>query len=249
MTTNITTDPGTVRGASNYNGLRLLTYDYIVLGLFNRFVWHCPTTTHLLPLFQSGLGASHLDIGVATGWYTQTAHLPPSTTVSLCDLSPTALAAAERRIAPAHRGEIILANILEPLPAPTTRAGPFDSASAFFLLHCLPGPPAAKTGAIAHIARALRPGAGVCTGATILGPGRGGEPVEGWLTRLARAALRKRGVTDNEEDSPEVFEEALKREFRDVETWVVGCVFLWRATGPTFADREGEEEGAEQEAA
>jgi len=158
--------PALPRGAASYSGWRLAIYDFWVLGIVNTFAWRCPTSTRLLPLFRENIGANHLDIGVGTGYYLQHAGISEGTLVALCDLSPVALEAAKARLPPhVHVGGVFLADVLQPLPTKDR----FDSASMFFLLHCLPGPVERKTVVFDHVRQNLTPN-GVLTGATILGP-------------------------------------------------------------------------------
>lgn len=213
--------------SSAFKGFYLWIYDFLALFFANWLIWDCPTATNLLPLFRYSLGTSHLDIGVGTGYYTQTSHLPPSTKVTLCDLSPTALEKAERRIAFPQRGGTLLANCLEPLPT----AQKFDSISMFYLLHCLPGPFSRKAKVFSTVKRNLAAD-GVCIGATILRAGQGTE--ETAMSYWSRWWLLRNGIIDNEGDDRRSMEEALRLNFEEVESWMVGKVLLWRARGPSL---------------
>lgn len=185
-----------------------------------------PFQKHLLPLFSANVGANHLDIGVGTGYYLEHAALRPGTLVSLCDLSSSALDAAKRRLPPTCEiGRTIQASILDPLPVKDR----FDSASMFFLLHCLPGPVQRKTVVFDHIRRNLTP-EGVLTGATILGPRPGySDP---WFGVLIRYFCVRDGIFDNANDDAESLVAALRENFELVEAEIIGTVLIWKAQRP-----------------
>jgi SAM-dependent methyltransferase len=218
--------PPLPRGATSYSGWRLAIYDLWVLGVVNTYAWRCATAKYLLPLFRNNVGAKHLDLGVGTGYYLQHAGIPTGTHVALCDLSPTALEAARTRIPPGVEvGAIIEADVLQPLPTDDR----YDSASMFFLVHCLPGPVRRKTVVFEHIRRNLTPD-GVLTGATVLGPRAG--YAEGWFGALIRWFVVRDGIMDNADDDPESLVAALHENFETVETSIVGAVLLWKAQRP-----------------
>ena len=193
-------------GAKSYSGWRLAIYDRWVLGVVNTYAWKCPTSTRLLPPFRDNIRASHLDIGVGTGWYLEHANISPDTMVMLCDLSPSALEAAKARLQDQIDVRTLQADILQPLPIKNR----FDSASMFFLVHCLPGPVQNKTIIFDHIRHNLTPN-GVLTGATVLGPHRGW--VDKWFGSLIRYFVNKDGIMDNKTDNPETLIAALHRNF------------------------------------
>ena len=76
----------------------LRTYDWIVLGLSNRFLWRCPTA-ELLRLYDRKVSERHLDVGVGTGYFLHKAKWPVAKPViTLLDLNPNCLTTASRRI-------------------------------------------------------------------------------------------------------------------------------------------------------
>ncbi|KAK0648425.1 hypothetical protein B0T16DRAFT_408174 [Cercophora newfieldiana] len=69
MPTTQTETTNTQPGARAYNPLILATYDNWVLRFNMSYVWRCPTSTILLPLFREAFSTRHLDIGVASGYF------------------------------------------------------------------------------------------------------------------------------------------------------------------------------------
>ncbi|OAA36474.1 Methyltransferase type 12 [Metarhizium rileyi] len=217
--------------AATYTPLFLLSYDIMVLYLFNLLIWKCPTRTVLRPLFTSALGKRHLDLGVGTGYFPSKALVSPSCPcreITLVDLNPTPLEVSRRRIlqtAPSTRVVAVVADATLPLPLPSDSK--FDSISAFYLLHCLAGP-ADRKNRVFDVARHHLAPDGVFVGATLL-------PLRkrmGWIARLLLTFLTWHGVLSNDEDKEEVFAQGLRRNFADVDIWIVGVAMCWRATGP-----------------
>lgn len=208
----------TEAGAAIYNPLTLRAYDLWVLGLSNRFAWRCPTP-ELQAQFEKHVGDRHLDIGVGSGYFL--AHCRFSSEapcIVLADLNPASLAAAAsrlRHLQPAtHR-----VDVLQPFTLPEA---PFDSVSMNYLLHCLPGPLAAKAPAIRHAAAHLRPG-GVMFGSTILGECVRHNAFGALLMKI----YNRRGIFGNREDSLAALRELLRRELVDVEVRQIGRVALF----------------------
>ncbi|GMG81766.1 class I SAM-dependent methyltransferase [Paralimibaculum aggregatum] len=211
-------------GQAVYTPLTLALYDRLVLGLSNRLLWRCPTR-HLRALYAGNLGARHLDIGVGTGYFLDTADWPvPAPRITLLDLNPHSLAAAGRRIA-RHRPEAVRADCLEPLPVPVPPG--FDSVGLCYLLHCLPGAIPEKARVLDHAAAVLAPG-GCVFGATIL---QGDAP----RSRAAQALMdlyNARGIFSNARDRHEDLEAALDARFAELRLWRQGAVALFAARRP-----------------
>ena len=88
----------TEAGQAVYSPMVLRTYDWIVLGLSNRFLWRCPTA-ELLGLYDRNVTERHLDIGVGTGYFLDKAKWPVAKPViTLLDLNLNCLTTASRRI-------------------------------------------------------------------------------------------------------------------------------------------------------
>jgi SAM-dependent methyltransferase len=205
-------------GTAVYTPLTLQAYDLWVLGLSNRFAWACPTP-RLQEHFERHVGARHLDIGVGTGYFLAHCRFPADTPrIALADLNPASLAAAASRIRHLQPSTHMV-NVLEPF---SLAGAPFDSVSMNYLLHCLPGPLAAKAPAIRHATQQLAPG-GVLFGATILGQGVRHNAFGSVLMSL----YNRRGIFGNRDDSLAALRELLARELEDVAVKLVGRVALF----------------------
>lgn len=215
-------------GSTFYNPLTLPLYDLWVLSISNTLAWRCSTTSVLLPFFHSTLGKHHLDVGVGSGYYPVHGLAgSPCTHLTLADLNPLSLETSRRRILASHPKVTVttlVADASQPFPALEEK---FDSISLFYLLHCMPGPPEAKTRVFTNMARVLKDD-GVLSGCTILGR----EAEMNWFARALMWLWNSRGVFDNWEDSRTVFEGGLRREFREVEVWVVGRILMFTARKP-----------------
>ncbi|MCJ2092084.1 MULTISPECIES: class I SAM-dependent methyltransferase [unclassified Methylobacterium] len=210
-------------GQAIYNSRTLALYDLVVLRLSNPLIWRCPTA-QILALYDRHASASHLDVGVGTGWYLQRCRFPlPRPRVGLMDLNANSLDFAARRLAH-YQLETYRVDVLG---KPATGIVPFDSIGMTYLLHCLPGDIATKAKAFDTVRPCLRDG-GVVFGATILS---GGVPT----TAAARALMRvynRKGVFSNAGDTLPALRAALDQRFRVVEIAVIGCVALFVARAP-----------------
>ena len=214
-------------GQAVYTKAVLAVYDQVVLGLFCRFVWRCPSR-HIRELYRQHLSANHLDAGVGTGYFLDKCAFPTARPrLALLDLNPNSLEVAGRRLA-RYRPETYRANVLEPLAIP---GPPFDSVGVNFLLHCLPGPLRAKAVALDHLKAVLNPG-GVLFGSTLLAGGVNRPLLAGGVKRAVPARLLMRffnavGVFGNAGDDLDGLTAELARRFSDVSVRVVGCLALF----------------------
>ncbi|MFJ2577426.1 class I SAM-dependent methyltransferase [Kitasatospora aureofaciens] len=214
---------GVWAGQAAYRGWTLPCYDLVVFGVNCPFAWRIPVA-ELLALFERNLAGEHLDVGVGTGYLLDRCRKPAGRqAITLADLNPQALRCAARRLA---RYEVVAvrADALEPLPLP---AGAFGSASVNFLLHCLPGPMAAKARVLDHVAACVRPG-GRVFGATVLSAG---VPV-GAFGRAELALFNAVGVFHNRGDGPAGLRAELAARFPVHRVQVRGCVALFEAQVP-----------------
>lgn len=211
--------------AAIYSPLTLALYDAWVLKISNDWAWQCPTRSVLLPFFQRHVRQRHLDIGVGTGYYLAKAQLPEGADITLMDINPASLGAAARRIA--H----LSPRLLKHDAFTSLDSGQaYDSISLFYLLHCLPGPMAAKSRIFATLKHNLAPD-GVLFGATILGDAAG----HNGFGRKLMGIYNRKGVFDNRGDTAEGFSSELDKHFERVELQVTGRVLLFAASQPRMA--------------
>ncbi|TPG07282.1 class I SAM-dependent methyltransferase [Rhodanobacter glycinis] len=216
----------TDKGAAVYSPLILKLYDRWVLGISNRYAWRCSTSTVLLPFFRQHVGQRHLDVGVGTGFYPARAMLPASTRVTLMDLNPDSLRAAQRRLQ-RDSTQLVLHDVMTPLPGRVGRS--LDSISLFYLLHCLPGTMAGKGQVFGHLKWHLASD-GVLYGATILGDEAGHNS----FGRRLMPIYNRKGIFGNRHDTRHALELALRRHFAQVDVRVEGTVALFEARQPVF---------------
>lgn len=205
-------------GQAVYTRRTLALYDFLVLGLSNRFIWRCPTR-RIEAHYATWLSANHLDVGVGTGYFLDRCRFPsPKPRVALMDLNPQALGHAAARIA-RYRPWIHRHNVLDPVDLQVPK---FDSIGINYLLHCLPGSIAAKAVALDNLRALLNPG-GVLFGSTLL---QGGVRRGALATRLMRT-YNRRGIFSNAGDDLDGLERELRRRFRDASVEVIGCAALF----------------------
>ena len=205
-------------GQAIYTKTTLRTYDWLVLGICNRWIWRCPTH-HLLELYNAHVSANHLDVGVGTGYLLDHCRFPVTQPrVGLLDLNAACLQTASARIARYHP-ELFQANVLAPIKIDTQ---PFDSIGLNYVLHCLPGGLGEKGVAFEHLARLLNPG-GVVFGSTLLG----GGVRRGWSARKLMAYYNRQRIFSNRDDHLEDLESALRTRFATYTLDVVGCAALF----------------------
>jgi 2-polyprenyl-3-methyl-5-hydroxy-6-metoxy-1,4-benzoquinol methylase len=205
-------------GQAVYSKRTLAAYDFVVLGVSNRFIWKCPTQ-RLEEHYNQHITANHLDVGVGTGYFLDRCKFPsPRPRVALMDLNPDTLEFASKRIA-RYKPKTFRRNVLEPISTDGER---FDSVGVNYLLHCIPGSMESKAVAFDHLKTLLNPN-GVLFGATLL---QGGV-TRNWFAKRLMAVYNKKGVFSNEQDNLEELTRTLKQRFRDVSVEVVGCTAMF----------------------
>jgi SAM-dependent methyltransferase len=214
-------DDPAYRGQSEYTPFFLRIYDPVVLGVFTRFVWRCPTPI-LVEQYRRHIRPGHLDVGPGTGYFVLRAGLPSGSPITLLDPNTNVLKHAARRL---RRLDVTVveADVLKPLPI----TGPYHSAAMNGVIHCLPGPLSRKAAAIANVAAVLAPD-GVFFGATLLG-------TSGRHTRFGRSFLNannRRGTFDNLDDTEAGLREILGASFEGVDLETVGSFAIFTATNP-----------------
>jgi ubiquinone/menaquinone biosynthesis C-methylase UbiE len=173
-----------------------------------------------------------LDIGVATGYFPAVALSRPyrvnlKQSITLVDINSNSLNVAKARIldkSPNVAIEVAVADVTKP-PPEALKGQVFDSISMFNLFHCVPGTEKLRA---FSLYKGLLSDGGVLTGCTVLGKDHATNFVNRWYESLYNRA----GIFNNWEDKKEDFERALKENFEQVETTVVGMMLLFRATKP-----------------
>jgi 2-polyprenyl-3-methyl-5-hydroxy-6-metoxy-1,4-benzoquinol methylase len=205
-------------GQAVYTKRTLTAYDFIVLGVSNRFIWNCPTQ-RLLDHYNKCVAANHLDVGVGTGYFLDRCQFPSSSPrIALMDLNSNALQFASQRIA-RYKAETYRRNVLEPISLDTRR---FDSIGINYLLHCIPGSMESKSVAFDHLKELMNPDA-VFFGSTLL---QGGVQ-RNWFAKRLMDFYNKKGIFSNRFDDLEGLKRMLSERFRDVSVEVVGCAALF----------------------
>jgi hypothetical protein len=205
-------------GQAVYTKRVLGSYDILVLGFSNRFLWKCPTD-RLLHHYNQHVTANHLDVGVGTGYFLDHCRFPSQAPrIAMLDLNPNALDFASRRIA-RYRPEKYLLNVLEPI---SIDAATYDSVGINYLLHCLPGSIDSKAVALDHL-KALMNRNAVLFGSTLL---QGGVP-RNWCAQRLMDIYNRKGIFSNRNDTLDGLERALRERFRDVTVEPVGCAALF----------------------
>src|SRR5699024_9100523 len=142
-------------GQAVYTKGVLAAYDFVVLGVSNRFLWKC-STQDLVAHYNKHVSANHLDVGVGTGYFLDHCRFPStSPRVALMDLNQNSLDFAARRIA-RYKPETYRRSILDPIQIDAPK---FDSLGINYLLHCIPGTIESKSIAFEHLRALMNPGA------------------------------------------------------------------------------------------
>ncbi|MER5301728.1 MULTISPECIES: class I SAM-dependent methyltransferase [Streptomyces] len=213
-------DQAVIDGQAGYSKPFLNLYDLMVYRGTAPLLWRCPPKVSR-QLYDTCVGARHMDIGVGSGYLLHHARFPvPEPRITLVDLNPNSLAHTAHRLR-RYEVETVRANVLEPLPVPEHS---HDSVGMSYLLHCVPGGLPDKGIALAHAAAVVRPG-GVVFGTTVLS---GGVPVSS-VARRAMRTLNKRGAFHNDGDTLDDLRAQLDRHFDRHELTVRGCVGVFRA--------------------
>ena len=204
-------------GQAVYSPTVLKSYDLLVLGISNRWIWKCPTP-RLLEFYNQQVTGNHLDVGVGTGYFLDRCQFPERPRIGLVDLNKNCLSATARRIE-RYQPTTWKRNILEPLELD---AEPFQSIGVNYLIHCLPGTLATKCVLFDHLLPHLEP-RGIIFGSTIFGTG----VPRSWLARQLMATYNRKGIFTNLSDHPDQLRQELSQRFAESEVQIHGCVGLF----------------------
>jgi SAM-dependent methyltransferase len=225
-------------GAAVYT-IVLWFYDFYVLFLTNLLAWRCSTKHILLPFFRANVGPRHMDVGVGTGYFPAKTHVmqrPPNPShrdsgewpekLVLVDLNPNCLEKTAKRLGIPERTQSITADVMQPLPL--DKSEKFDSISLMYLLHCVPAAPEEKGAIFANLKPYLKDD-GTLFGATVLGQS---NKQHNLLASFFLLCYNWTGVFSNLGDSKEHFDAALRAEFEQVDTAVIGSSYIFKAWNP-----------------
>lgn len=205
-------------GQAVYTKNVLSSYDVIVLGISNRYIWKCPSPL-IEAHYNANVSSNHLDVGVGTGYFLDRCQFPTANPrVALMDMNTNSLEFASKRLE-RYKPKAYQQNVLEEISTPIES---FDSVGTNYLLHCVPGAITDKAVVFDHLKSLINPG-GRVFGSTIL---QGGVERSG-LARMVMALYNKRGIFSNTEDSLEGLRSALTQRFENVAIEVAGCVALF----------------------
>lgn len=205
-------------GQAVYTKRALGAYDFVVLGISNRFLWKCPTQ-RLIEHYNSHVSTNHLDVGVGTGYFLDNCRFPsPTPRIALMDLNPNTLEFASERIE-RYKPEFYRRSVLDPIQIDAPK---FDSVGINYLLHCVPGTIESKAIAFDHLKVLMNPKA-VLFGATLL---QGGAP-RNWFAKRLMDIYNEKGIFSNAADHLDGLIKELRKRFNDVSVEVVGCAALF----------------------
>lgn len=208
------------KGQAVYSKATLFFYDLAVISIANYFIWRCPRR-YQLDLYNRHVTSNHLDVGVGTGYFLDHCRFPvKSPRVALMDMNESCLSAAARRIR-RYNPEIYKSNIMEPDAIDVER---FDSISANYLLHCLPGHIKSKKRVFDNLKSLLNPN-GTIFGSTILQCGVEISVAARWLMRF----YNSKGVFTNAADDLAGLRSILEAGFTESRVDTVGSVALFSA--------------------
>lgn len=207
-------------GQAVYNKFFLSYYDFLILGIFCRFIWKCPSRI-ILDNYNRNISANHLDVGVGTGYNLDHCRFPTDTPrLALLDLNQNCLEVTGKRLA-RYAPEVYCGDVFEPFD---TGAERFDSVALNGLLHCIPGTMKDKGVVFDHARQVLNPG-GVVFGCTILGK----DVEKSKAARMMMYVTNKNKAFSNLGDGPGELKEELSERFKDVSVEIVGCMALFSA--------------------
>lgn len=213
-------DPDVIAGQAKFSKGFLLSYDFMILGISNKYFWRCPTRG-MVDFYNRNVTNKHLDIGVGTGYFLDKCTFPTNDPeISLADLNTNSLNWVYRRLSRYPRVRMYQRNALEPL----NMAEKFDSIAVCYLLHCIPGPIEEKADTVfKNLGECLAPG-GTIFGVTLLRDIGDQYAPSKYLMRFHRR-LKAFG---NAEDTEAGLRKALTRNFSSYDLDIVGCAAMFR---------------------
>ncbi|EAN2945084.1 SAM-dependent methyltransferase [Citrobacter werkmanii] len=195
-------------------------YELWELGLSNRLAWKCNTKI-ILQHYLDNISTKHIDLGVGSGYYLP--FLPNNCDISILDANPKKLEIALIKMRNKRLKQIIHHDVYSHYPSELH--GKFNSASMYYLLHCLPGSMESKIVVIEN-AKKLLSCRGTLFGATILGS----RVTHNLAGKKLTAYYNKKGIYSNEKDSADELYRILSTNFLKVSLNVEGSVAFFSAS-------------------
>ena len=204
-----------------YSGIMLRLYDLFVLRFTSPYAWGCDRDS-IARLYATYGTTQHAEVGVGSGHFLSAQPKDHWETLTLIDPNPAALSYTSARVG--GTPTVYAANILCESGLPRRR---HKSVAANYLLHCLPGPMAAKEPAIRNLSR-LTDEDGTLFGATVIG--RSAE--HNLLGRALMWACNRTGTFGNTLDTESELRLLLERYFSTVVIRRQSTVALFVASSP-----------------
>ena len=207
-------------GHAVYSKLFLLVYDFMIIRIFCRYIWKCPSR-FILDNYNRNISANHLDVGVGTGYNLEYCKFPSKTPrLVLMDLNQNCLEVTAKRLK-RYSPEIHCGDVFKPFDTGSER---FDSVALNGLLHCIPGTMKEK-GVVFDNAKQVMNPRGVVFGCTILNK----NVKKGLAAKLMIYITNRKNVFSNLDDSLDDLKEELSKRFKKVSVNIIGCMALFGA--------------------
>ena len=209
-------------GQAVYNKFFLFFYDFMILKIFCRFLWKCPSR-FILDNYNRNISGNHLDVGVGTGYHLDHCQFPSNKPrLVLMDLNQNCLEVTAKRLE-RYCPEKYCGDVFEPF---NTGSKGFDSVALNGLLHCLPGKMKEKAVVFDHAKQVLNPG-GIMFGCTILNKG----VKKNFAAKLMIFMTNRKKVFSNLDDDAEGLKQELSERFENISINIIGCMALFSAQG------------------
>ncbi|MCP3945146.1 MAG: class I SAM-dependent methyltransferase [Desulfobacteraceae bacterium] len=207
-------------GQAVYSRLFLSFYDFLILGIFCRFIWKCPSH-FIVENYNQHISLNHLDVGVGTGYNLDKCEFPTQTPrLGLLDLNQNCLDVTGHRLK-RYSPEVFCSDVFEPFD---TGREKFDSIALNGLFHCIPGTMKEKGIVFDNAKQVLNPG-GVVFGCTILNK----DVKKGWAAKFMMKTTNDNKAFSNLEDGLDELKEELSNRFETVKINMMGCMALFSA--------------------
>ncbi len=207
-------------GQAPYSRFFLSFYDFLILGIFCRYLWKCPSQ-FIVDNYNRNISANHLDVGVGTGYNLDHCRFPSeSPRLALLDLNQNCLDVTGKRL-DRYSPEMYCGDVFEPFETGVDR---FDSVALNGLLHCIPGTMKDKGIVFDNARGVLNPG-GVVFGCTILGK----DVERSTAAKMMMYVTNRNKAFSNLEDGPDELKEELSKRYKDINVEVIGCMALFSA--------------------